>query len=238
MLDRFCQGQNLRALFTGDHNTSTVIERLKSHFERVFNADVRGTLLSDILSFSSEPEYTDPTTWKVTDTVHLSPEITGLLEPWLLKHVGTGGPSRMPTRGIFQNEFCRYGQKFKTANASPRDSYVIYKKQSDTDWAAGQIRQIFLHSSRSSDGINTVIRRFLLVDNFRPLSPDHVQFDHYREFPVVGGQLFYDQFTPTPSLITSDEICCHFVHTPHTLPVGNIMCVHALPLDKVSCSAP
>ncbi|KAF8870419.1 hypothetical protein BD779DRAFT_1478910 [Infundibulicybe gibba] len=98
-------------------------------------------------------------------------------------------------------------------------------------WSAGRINTIFTHTRHHASGAK-YLQTFLLIDEYTPLSPSDATRDHFREFSVLGGCLFYNKFAPEPVLLGIDEVICHFGHIKQKIEGVEEDCIRALPLDK------
>src|SRR5438445_6129678 len=85
MLNRFCMGQQLRALLSTNFMPPGAASLLVD-FDRIFKTNVCGTLFNDILAFSDPEEQTENVDWKESDLNPLSKDECLLLHTWLLAH--------------------------------------------------------------------------------------------------------------------------------------------------------
>jgi hypothetical protein len=225
MFDHFCMTQNLRMLFSMHRLPLTSAREIIVEYERTFNNDIRGTLRSDMLAFDESYESTEETTsWTDSDLCDLDDTSYKLLTEWVAsndRHV-----KQVNGRAFFRMKIGRLGSVLQTKEASFRDSHIVFRKEV-SNWSAGCIRQIFTHTRMRSKKMIT--QTFFVVDAYTSLSPEDAALDHYRDFPIGGGRLFYKRFEDVPRIMTSDDIKCQFAYTP--LPVEGISqeCIHALP---------
>ncbi len=129
--------------------------------------------------------------------------------------------------------FCG-GVSFLSATDAQNDSNLIFRQPSSLhgDVTAGRIQQIFSFAYRDARG-DSHEATYLYVKPLKELSATDVPRDYYREYPIVGGQLYYDRYLPG-IVITPDDIVSHFARTPLKVPGIAEPCVHVLSLDKVS----
>jgi hypothetical protein len=225
MFNHFCMSQKLRLLFHQQQIPQS-IHPIISHYYKAFSSDIRGTLLNDNLAFDE-----DSANIPVKKNLSILPkEYHSLLRQWLLSHDPDVSVTNIPLRASMRAKFQRFGQVFQAVMSSPRDSYIMYKDSTSGTRAAGCIRDIFTHA-RYRHGSATV-DTFFIVDTYMPLSSVHAEIDPYRQFPIVGGRLFYNSFLPHPTIILASDVMCHFACTVHDVPGIDEKCIHALPFDK------
>ncbi|EIW83734.1 hypothetical protein CONPUDRAFT_150798 [Coniophora puteana RWD-64-598 SS2] len=83
MTERFCMAQNLRAIFSSAMLPEELAE-LIPEYERVFNSDIRGTLLNDMLAYTEYFEAEEEQeTWQEKDLTPLTSSEYALLTDWL-----------------------------------------------------------------------------------------------------------------------------------------------------------
>lgn len=119
------------------------------------------------------------------------------------------------------------GVSFQTRHSAIRDSHITFESGGEI-WS-GSIDQILL-----PDGVSDIRAVLLSVETFAPLSREDQENDPYRLWGFSGGELFYDLFLGTPSIIAPVQILGHIAKTS----VGRAFrierpCVHTLPLDQV-----
>jgi hypothetical protein len=113
MLRRFCQGQNLHALFSRPQ-IPHAIHKLVPVFEAAFKDGKRGTLFSDGLAFAQNNERDDDN--NDDDEAHssrrtildLSDDVYSLLQDWVAKHDnGTSNIRHLRPSGLCFSKFDR-----------------------------------------------------------------------------------------------------------------------------------
>ena len=234
MLNRLCMSQNLRVLLNPEQ-LPTSIHPIITHYEKAFRSDIRGTLLQDIFSVDGgTATASDTLEAKEIAATSLTLEYRELLQGWI--HDRGDIPEARDYasgRACFITKFRRFGQIYQTVDSSPRDSYVIYRdKTSPTLESAGRIRDMFTKIRTEPNGMRRTMT-FIVLDRYEELSLEDAKWDHYRQFPVVGGRCYYTTVASRPILVTSDDLISHFAHTAHVLHGMKSECLHALPLDKV-----
>lgn len=218
MFERFCAGQNIRALMREGITTDDYITPLQTRFLDIFASDARGTLLNDLCAFES----TQLTYGNHTRTTVLEPELDQLLCRTL---VGQNGCRTSKRRVLSQRSVTLQGTTYSCSDVSQGDSQIVYGNYPRGPWRAGQISKIFVHRGHA----------YFVVLQFRELSPEHQGYDHYRLFPGVGGKLTYgpDHLESGRVLLRLEDIRCHFAAIPHINQAVPRPCVHVLPLDRV-----
>ena len=109
----------------------------------------------------------------------------------------------------FIRSLTRKGMKFATRQAGLRDSFVLFRDPTNDDASlrAGQISDIFLHS-RTAGG-KVVVEPYLLINEYRALTPTHSSLDPYRQFPDLNTHLYYDDFHTEKRLVRFEDVQCH-----------------------------
>ena len=122
------------------------------------------------------------------------------------------------------------GVPYQTRLSAIRDCHITFESRNEI-WC-GCIDQILLPG-----GISDIQSVLLSVETFAPLSQQDQEKDPYRLWGFSGGELLYENFLDSPSVIAPTQILGHIVKTS----VGKVFgidrpCVHILPLDEV-CTA-
>ncbi|KAG2140881.1 hypothetical protein BD769DRAFT_1384036 [Suillus cothurnatus] len=101
---------------------------------------------------------------------------------------------------------------------------------------AGRIVKIFLHHRYSTK--NSMIEEtFLAIQALIPLSDTDSPYDPYRQYPIAGGFLCYNEYDTNYCIIRPSGVICHYAKTPMRIPRIRQPCVHVLPLDRLMRSA-
>lgn len=241
LLTRFCCRQVLRNLFTS-LTLPPAVRQLIPTFVHSFQSDTRGTLLAEILAqgpSESQSEHSSSnghTRFKTSDYALLPDDIIKLLRGRLTTDYSLAG--HQDWTGFINPYVVRLnsledrGALYKVSDYYPGDSNVIFTGLIPGQWRAGQIARIFRYE-QSHEGFKFV-KNYLVVREFAPLTRQDSRLDPYRNFPVAGGQLFYNAFKPEMQLLTVEDVLCHFAMLPRHLLGGSVKCVHILPLDRVS----
>lgn len=233
MFRKYCQGQKLQATLKilgqcpGVHNG---IVRLIEKFRGVFCSGKSGLISPEARSTGFDGKEMRSASSKLTLA-----EILALLAPTLVKKGLASRTSQMRESSLtFYSSFIRYGQTYSTASETFRNSHIVTGEGVPDDWAAAQIEHIVGYSSSLlSPTMDSV---FLIVRNFEDLSNSDARNDPYRQFPYVGGRVYYDTLSTKSSVVPLDSLMCHFARTSNVLPdVIRRSHIHALPLDKVRC---
>jgi len=92
------------------------------------------------------------------------------------------------------------------------------------DHVAAQILAIF---KKGSDE-----QIFVIAAPHMPLSESDAVHDNYRQFGIVGGQLYYEQTSP-PIIVPATQLITLFARTPFECAHIETPMIHVLPLYKV-----
>jgi hypothetical protein len=229
LFKRFCMAQNLHALFNEQQLPPTLYP-LILEYERTFQSDIRGTLLSDNISFDVRfRQRGEEIDWTPRDLSKVPKEVQVLLQEWIQDH-SLGSSLSVPLSVYMRQKITRLGQNFRTSKTSKGDSNVVFKQSRHENWSAGSIKLIFSFEQTARTN-EKFIKTFFLVDEYPPLSPDQISVDHFRKFPAVGGRLFNKESSNRAVLVSIDEVACHAATSLYN--VSDEEFIHVLPLDKV-----
>lgn len=251
MLLQFTRSQNLRALLQ-PQNVSPAIHGLLSAYRKIFTSDLRGTLLHDALSYDeSYTRMDEEVTWSRKDEKRLSSTVYELLVDWVChrgerqnrsgqKSESSKVRERCSARCFKRNHIKWLGQTFNThtiplleTDRVIGNSLIVFPDENgDGSWAAGRISEIFSHTHQDSTGADKTFT-FFVIEQYSALREDHIQFDNYRKFPVLGGRIFYNAFNPQLVLRSAEEILGHFGYTARNFPGIEEDCIHVYPFIKV-----
>ena len=92
------------------------------------------------------------------------------------------------------------------------------------DHVAAQVLAIF---KKASDE-----QIFIIAAPHMPLSESDAVHDNYRQFGIVGGQLYYEQTSP-PIVVPATQLITLFARTPFECAHIETPVIHVLPLYKV-----
>ncbi|OCH84866.1 hypothetical protein OBBRIDRAFT_698606, partial [Obba rivulosa] len=120
---------------------------------------------------------------------------------------------------------------YSHSRASSRDSNITFRYPSGGTPASGRIHDIFLHSR--TNGTEMVEDPFLVVQSLTELSAEHIRFDRHRTFPVIGGRIFYNEYSAKLLVIRPADVLGHTAITPMDVPGIKKRCLHVLPLTHV-----
>ncbi|KAJ3553429.1 hypothetical protein NM688_g3618 [Phlebia brevispora] len=237
MLRRFCVAQNIRALMTTNVIPAAVeprevvknaLEQLEQKFSNIFQGnDNRGTLLNDMWAAEKDASIQFANT---TVRTRLSGATYELLQQQLSHEVKRARVIlREPV--LKQHTVILRGVKFSTMGTSLGDSQVIFRSASNGQTSAGRICEIFLWEEKLKDG-STTMKPFLLVKPLQSLMEVDALQDMFRNYPWIGGSLFYEAFESQPVLLRVEDIISHFAATPYMSDFIRHACIHVLPLDR------
>ncbi len=244
----FYMGARLRRIMnTVDWPELPIYQQWFDLFKKTFSDRVRGTRVTDALSFESlrSPGPLTADTYEYNEQSHSTLHVS--IYDSLLSLINTRGSTfasaygrrvtrqvaeaSLPTKADFKKNITHRGLKF---TAGGRDSYVTYRIQSGQSevYGAGQIESIFLHRRR--EGTQVIVEPFVVIQEYLPLSPEHARLDPYRQFTHLNTMLYYNKVDTTPRVIPLDGIVAHFaglVYTPED--IGK-QCMVVRSLDRVS----
>lgn len=238
MLFQFTRSQNLRALLQ-PHNIPPAIHGLLQAYQKIFNSDVRGTLLHDTLSY--DETYTrmeEDVTWSQKEETRLSTQVYELLFNWMRRQDVRGSHSSQEhcsARAFIRSHIKWLGQTFSVQSGDKlmSNSLVIFPDEKGNEkWSAGGIRKIFSHTHQDVLGSKKTLT-FFLIEEYSGLREDHIQFDNYRKFPALGGRIFYNTFNAQLILLPTEEILGHFGYTARKFQGIEDDCIHVYPFTKV-----
>ncbi len=250
----FYAGAELRWLTAStDWPDTPEFQELLSAFERTYQDAARGTRVTDVLGAvpgllgTANPPFHE--LFKTLDDLRLD----RALYDQLLRIVNIIHSSSTPSMFIpFDNDLddkrarliphARPLSKFEvnraiygTHSKNIRNSFVCFRDPASEDPSlvrAGQISEIFLHR-RIPDGGEALVEPFVVLDEYIPLSPEHVARDPYRHYPLLETKLYYNRFLEHGVVIRPPDILCHFaafVYTPEHI---DEPCVVVRSLDRV-----
>lgn len=231
MLRKYCMGQKLRTIFKPEYLPSA-LEPLLDDYDDQFLANIRGTLLNDTLAFDERFRQQQETMhWRKRDEAPLSPSDYNLLKAWLEKYDINSRSANISARAFHRTQIHRLGETFQTESVSDVESQVYFSREDGQGRAPGSIETIFSHTRSQSDG-STHTQTFFIVKQYTPLTPDHVDLDHYRDFPIVSGQVYYTSLHPKRIILSSDQLLYHFAPSNLDLPGVDEPCIVPIPLDR------
>lgn len=131
------------------------------------------------------------------------------------------------------------GLLYGTRASNIRNSFICFRDATAPDpllVRAGQITSIFLHSRTDASNSQRVVEPFFIVDEYAPLSEDHEAMDPYRQYPLLGTQLFYNHFFRAKAVIRVTDIVAHFAAFTYEPDGIGESCIVVRSLDRVSDS--
>ncbi|KAI0738686.1 hypothetical protein C8Q80DRAFT_1113325 [Daedaleopsis nitida] len=242
----FYMGVKLRWITnTVDWPTQPVYQRWFESFRKTFNEQLRGTRVTDALSFeflhSTTPQ-SAPRPYDESDASPLSSDVYDSLLAVVNSEDGTQFASAhatritrsittLPTHVQFIKRIVHNGVGF---TAGGRNSYVTYRIHGagHDRVGAGRIDSIFYH--RRVEGRQVVVKPYVVIHEYQPLSQEHERYDPYRQFEGLNTQLYYDTFDAIPRVVALEDIVAHFaafVYKPNEI---RQRCVVVRSLDRVS----
>jgi hypothetical protein len=259
----FCMAANLKGLVAD--SKAEAIQDLREAFQSAFSGDTKGFLLYDLLGLESNTgdrsqleealagaprkrieagtvqllsdclnaRYTDPHTQapyvlskdRSTGRIPLEPEA------WSLTQCRRGGiwyRRVRPTESAWEPE---------EAFSPHRDSHVLAKFPSHSSPTPCSIQNIFAHRHATPGNKEPIVEIFLIVRRYLELLPADIKFDHWREYPIAAGRLYYDTLQEQAEIISFKDVVAHFAKTPYQpaeLPGLQRPCIHVLPLNWAS----
>jgi hypothetical protein len=244
MMNHTCRVANVRTLLQEERIRTVVLDMVDAYSDFA-GEDRRGTRIRDVLQ------------WDKTVTAHgqVRPaskevileecvysallQLIGTTEP--LKYVGEGEHRSsnqlfLRRKVLLSNRILIHGVSYRPSGFSHCDSNIIFRRSQGSKPEAGCIIKIFLHHRYSTDN-NMIEETFLAIQPLIALADTDVPHDPYRQYPVAGGFLCYNEYHTDYHIIRPSGVICHYAKTPMRIPRIRQPCVHVLPLDRVSASA-
>ncbi|KAG2094659.1 uncharacterized protein F5147DRAFT_657130 [Suillus discolor] len=97
---------------------------------------------------------------------------------------------------------------------------------------AGRITKIFLHHQYSTND-SMIEETFIALQTLIPLSDTDVPYNPYRQYPLAGGFLCYNEYHTNYHVIRPSSVICHYARKPMRVQRIRQPCVHVLPLDRL-----
>ncbi|KAG2738629.1 hypothetical protein P692DRAFT_201730859 [Suillus brevipes Sb2] len=240
MMNHTCRVANVRTLIQEDHIRSAICEMVDA-YSNFANEDRRGTRIRDVLQ-SDKTVTTQGQTHPASKEVILEDKIYSALLQLIdtteeHRYVAEGVPrsSRqlfLSRKAVPSNRILICGVSYRPSDFSHCDSNIIFRSASDSRPEAGRIVKIFLHH-RYSPNQSIIEETFLAVQPLIPLSDIDIPRDPYRQYPIAGGFLCYNQYHNDRRIIRPSGVICHFAKTIMRIQSIRQPCVHVLPLDRV-----
>lgn len=242
----FYMGVKLRWITnTVDWPTLPIYQNWFESFRKTFNEQLRGTRVTDALSFeflhSTTPQ-SAPHPYDERSASSLSADVYDSLLAVVNSQAGmkfasahasriTRSVATLPTQAQFLKRIAHNGVAFTTGG---RDSYVTYRIHGGdrTSIGAGRIDSIFYH--RRLEGGQVVVKPYVVIQEYQPLSKEHQRFDPYRQFEGLNTRLFYDTFHTIPRVIALDDVVAHFAALVYKPSEIGKRCVVVRSLDRVN----
>ncbi|KAI0069623.1 hypothetical protein K474DRAFT_1572835, partial [Panus rudis PR-1116 ss-1] len=227
LMNRFCMSQNIRVLATATR-LHDALAPIGDALNKVWHSDSRGTLLNDILSWSDDTSFV----YRNHSPANLSALHRRLLHAHLhpTEHEDGGPNGLLPHRALYQTSVKRFGMSYATSTTAIGDSHIVFEDGVPRARRYGRISSIFIDHISQNQGKDRI---YFVVEPFAELTQEDREYDHYRTFSGVGGQLSYDR-CEEPLVISSQQVICHFACTRMKVYGIKSNCLHVLPLDRVS----
>ncbi|KAG1905079.1 uncharacterized protein F5891DRAFT_889289, partial [Suillus fuscotomentosus] len=241
MMNHTCRVANFRTLIQGEH-IRTVVSDMVDAYSNFAGEDRRGTRIRDVLQWE-KPVTAQGQTRPTTKEVALEEELYLALLQLIntieqLRYVGDGDPRSsdqlfLRRKVLPSNRILIRGVSYRPSDFSHCDSNILFRSSLGSKPEAGRIIKIFLHH-RFSTNDNQIEETFIALQTLVPLSDTDVPYDPYRQYPLAGGFLCYNEYHTKYRVIRPSGIICHYAKTPMRVPRIRQPCVHVLPLDRVS----
>lgn len=211
-------------------------------FEEAFSDRVRGTRVTDILSFGNSRDLSEvdveydhrqetplaPHTYEAL--LDLLNATNGPIRFQSSYAITMSGHPRLHPSGRFVPNVHHDGVRFATKETAARDSYIIYRQSGVVK--AGQILSIFYHQRAGTNGV--IVEPFFAVNPYQSLSSADAIHDPYRRFPELDTQLYYNDFEDTLDVVSTSALVSHFasfIYNPEGIAK---QCIVVRSLDRVS----
>lgn len=250
-MNRICRASNFQALLR-DPSLRDSAADFVSAYEVLLDEDRRGTRLKELFSHRVDSSgqiigVRDPEKRKLATLhdQHYSALLTALNSiegeqrySDCRQNVHIPGSIFLHNKAYLHKGVSLRGVSYRSVDHSTKDCNIIFTKPDEDWWRAGVIVKVFTHPriAEENGSCKNIEELFLVIEQFLPLSDPDSQRDPYRQFPRIGGRLFYQKRDPTLLVLRSAEIDCHFALTPLDGDEFGIVdgVIHALPLDRVS----
>lgn len=189
----FCIGGNLKALLS-QMGLAEVIDQLQPTFSKVFGAEFKGTVQSDLLAMGADGASSDvPALDKRSKDRPLSDDYyNALLKRLALddesvpfysyRNSADGLPGHALEPSAHHIPVVEsHGVKFTASDHSISNSYILYRPTPTDVPQAGQIQDAFIHTRPDKHG-NSRREHFLVVKGLEHLTSDEAARDPYRKF--------------------------------------------------------
>ncbi|KAG2144073.1 hypothetical protein BD769DRAFT_1661497 [Suillus cothurnatus] len=205
----------------------TIVSDMVDAYSNFVGEDRRGTRIRDVLK------------WDKTVTAHgqtrpVSKEV--ILEEVLYSALLQLIDATEPLRYVGEGDPRSSDQLFLRRNVLLSNRILICGVSLGSKPEAGRIVKIFLHHRYSTK--NSMIEEtFLAIQALILLSDTDSPYDPYRQYPIAGGFLCYNEYDTNYCIIRPSGVICHNAKTPMRIPRIRQPCVHVLPLDRLMRSA-
>jgi hypothetical protein len=243
MMNHTCQVVNFCTLIQEGH-ICTVVSDMVDAYSNFTGEDRRGTRICDVLRWE-KPVTTQGQTRTGAKEVVLEEEIYSALLQLInttkqLHYVGEGNPLSsnqlfLRCKVLLSNCILIHGVSYLPSDFSHCDSNIFFCSSLGSKPEAGCIIKIFLHHRYSTDD-SMIEETFIALQTLIPLSDTDAPYDHYRQYPLAGGFLCYNEYHTNYRVIRPSGIICHYAKTPMRVKKICQACIHILPLDRVSAS--
>ncbi|VDB94734.1 unnamed protein product [Peniophora sp. CBMAI 1063] len=204
MFDRLLVQQRLRALVF-DGGLGDDLQDLEPVFASLLEGDNRGTMLNDILA--SAPDDLAPTPPKPSRrfgaSVFVSRILNQLADSVYRKFRVTLEPSLL--RPIERKQVTVGSVTYST---EPPDCFVAIESGLPGNWRLAKIQRLFTHGF-DLFGSNYLQRDYAVVQTYVALSEAEARHDHYREWPLIKGQLSHSEPEDEALVVPVEEILFH-----------------------------
>lgn len=185
---------------------------------------------------------THPTTKEVVLEEELYSALLQLIDNTeQFRYVGEGDPRSsdqlfLRRKVLRSNHILIHGVSYRPSDFSQCDSNILFRSSLGSKPEAGRIIKIFIHHRYSTNN-SMVEETFIALQTLIPLSDTDVAYDPYRRYPIAGGFLCYNEYHTKYRVIRPSSVICHYARTPMRIQRIRQLCVHVLPLDRVSTLA-
>ncbi|KAG1848575.1 hypothetical protein C8R48DRAFT_778790 [Suillus tomentosus] len=244
MMNHTCRVANVRALIQ-EERIRTVVSDMVDAYSNFAGEDRRGTRIRDVLQWEkivTAHGQTRPASKEVILEERLYSALLKLIdatEP--LRYVGEGDPRSLDQvflrrKVLLSNRILIHGVSYRPSDFSHCDSNIVFHSSPGSKPEAGRIIKIFLHHRYSTNN-DMIEETFLAIQPLIPLSDTDIPYDSYRQYPVAGGFLCYNEYHTHYHVIRPSGVICHYAKTPMRISRIRRACVHVLPLDRLMRSA-
>jgi hypothetical protein len=200
----FCEASNLRSILQNSGGWSDRLKICAPVFQKWFGDDHRGTLMSDIRSFSSNISNTadsEPENFASQKLESLDTDIQDALV------AQTEEPRYQHGKAFVQKRITHRGLQYASYDTTRRDSIIFFQPKPGYSLVPGTIRKIFSMPLKDPGSAISTQSHFLAVHRYESI-PDNVE-DPFRRYPDFGASLWSQNVSKQVEIVDLSRKFCH-----------------------------